>query len=326
MKKKTLIWVLSAVVLMASAFSNPGNDKKDIICWGDSLTAPHGDRTDWPAQLQEMLGDGYNVINGGIAGENTTTIMARQGASPMRLAHDVTIFNSKDAAFKTFIGNNDIETFYSSWNGKRVTPLLQGGWDESGPSQINPCTIGGRPFHLASDSKIWMEEGSFKMENNLYILPDDEWPSTGVLKAGTEIETYAMKNLRGKYANIFFIGQNGGFADAEDLIRQIEAMIDYSGSSRYIVVSYHIYNGIVGMNELEEALGKRFGNHYFNLRNYLITKGLADAGVEPTESDKKALSEDRVPPSLMTDGVHFTTDGYRLIAAQVYAKMQELEY
>ena len=48
--------------------------------------------------------------------------------------------------------------------------------------------------------------------------------------------------------------------------------------------------------------------------------------MEPTESDKKALSEDRVPPSLMTDGVHFTTDGYRLIAAQVYAKMQELEY
>ena len=103
-------------------------------------------------------------------------------------------------------------------------------------------------------------------------------------------------------------------------------MIDYSGSSRYIVVSYHIYNGIVGMNELEEALRKRFGSHFFNLRNYLITRGLADAGVEPTESDKKALSEDRVPPSLMTDGVHFTTDGYRLIAAQVYAKMQELEY
>ena len=39
----------------------------------------------------------------------------------MRLAHDVTIFNSKDAAFKTFIGNNDIETFGKLMNESHVS-------------------------------------------------------------------------------------------------------------------------------------------------------------------------------------------------------------
>ena len=47
----------------------------------------------YPGVLQDLLGYGYNVVNCGAGGENTLTIMARLGAYPMLLAHDVVLFN-----------------------------------------------------------------------------------------------------------------------------------------------------------------------------------------------------------------------------------------
>lgn len=106
-------------------------EKKTVVCWGDSLTASHtnvggngikqflketfmGDDS-YPGVLQDLLGDGYDVINCGVGGENTLTFMARQGAYPMLLAHDVVLFNDGERKFDTFIGNNDIPTFISSY-------------------------------------------------------------------------------------------------------------------------------------------------------------------------------------------------------------------
>lgn len=85
----------------------------------------------YPGVLQDLLGDDYDVVNCGVGGENTLTIMARQGAYPMLLAHDVVLFNDGERKFDTFIGNNDIPTFISSYDHKsEVFPLLQGGFKE----------------------------------------------------------------------------------------------------------------------------------------------------------------------------------------------------
>ena len=78
--------------------------------------------------LQDLLEYGYDVVNCGVGGENTLTIMARQGAYPILLAHDVVLFNDGERKFDTFIGNNDIPTFISSYDHKsEIFPLLQGG-------------------------------------------------------------------------------------------------------------------------------------------------------------------------------------------------------
>lgn len=103
-------------------------EKKTVVCWGDSLTASHTNGTgykgmvkgwikgddSYPGVLQDLLGDGYDVVNCGVGGESTLTIMARQGAYLMLLAHDVVLFNDGERKFDTFIGNNDIPTFISS--------------------------------------------------------------------------------------------------------------------------------------------------------------------------------------------------------------------
>ena len=71
-------------------------------------------------------------------------------------------------------------------------------------------------------------------------------------------------------------------------------------------------------------------NHYghieINLREYMVTNGLADAGLVPTQKDKDSIAKGQVPPQLMIDGTHFTTLGYKEIATLVYLKMKELGY
>lgn len=316
--------------------------KKEIVCWGDSLTAPHNGKgikgmvkrivkgASYPEFLQEMVGDEYEIINAGVGGENTLTIMARQGAYPMKLAHDVVIFKSEEVEFDTFIGSNDIPAFVSSYNGKEVRPLRQCGWDEDSPAQVNPCTIAGKQFVLSSESKFWKEKGGYKFEYNYFIHPQSEWEQTDTIKSGSVVITYAMKNLRKKYANIFFVGQNGGFEDVADLIKQLKAMILYSQSTRYIVISFHKptppVNSIERMQEMEDSLQQAFGKHYINLRDYMVKNGLSDAGLIPTQEDRDSIAKEQVPPQLMTDGCHFTSIGYKEISTLVYNKMKELGY
>lgn len=324
---KTALWCLVFVTVL----SCQSEDKKVIVCWGDSLTAPHNGRgvlgrlkgkilgTDYPGYLEEMLGSGFEVVNAGVGGENTLTIMARQGAYPMALAHDVVVAPGGCSP----VGDSDTSALVSTYNGVAVGPLHQYTWKQDGPSQINPCRIGSRPFLLSSVVK---SGGGC----NYFLTPEDKLAVPDTLRAGSVVSTYAMNHLRGNYANVFFIGQNGGFSDVEDLIRQLRAMIVYSRSNRYVVISFHKTNHVIAtiprMREMEDSLGLCFGRHYVNLREYMVTSGLDDAGYEPTQADRDSIAKGVVPPQLLVDDCHFTTTGYNLIAKLVFERMKELGY
>ena len=138
----------------------------------------------------------------------------------MELAHDVVVAPNGS----TLVANSDTAALVSSYNGVAVGPLQQYTWKSEGPSQINPCRIGNHQFLLSS---VVMSS----KECSYFLTPDDKQTTADTLRAGSVVTTYAMNNLRGKYANVFFIGQNGGFSDVADLIRQLSAMIAYSQSN-----------------------------------------------------------------------------------------------
>ena len=316
--------------------------KLEVVCWGDSLTAPSRASllrsvravvlglTDYPRVLQEDLGSGYDVINCGVGGENTLTIMARQGAAPMLLTHDVRIFNESEKKYPKFIGDDNVPAFISSWDSiTSVSPLVQLGYKEGSPAYMNPCRINGRYYEISSESKIWQENG-YVSEYNYYIDDLNPQDTTFVIETGSRIETAAMRELRGKYANVFFIGQNGGFKNVADLIAQIQAMIKYSKSPRYVVVSFHKPNKVIPspnrMTEMEDSLSMTFGKHYVNLRRYLMTYGLKDAGITPTSVDNDSIAHGAVPPSLLKDRVHFTPKGYEIIGHLIGKKFKSLGY
>lgn len=330
-----------ALLSLSLFMSCTETNKKTIVCWGDSLTAPHsgsgvkgtlkrmllGDNS-YPNFLQELLGDEYKIINCGVGGENTLTIAARQGSIPMFLAHDIILFPDRQ---EKFIGNEDVPAFLSSWDSTSVKPLLQCKWEEGSPARINPCTIQGIPYILKSKNFF------FKLEHDgyhfrwTYLIEGSETTATyDTIKAGSMIQTEASRTLRSPYANLFFIGQNGGFKDAADLIAQLKKMITYGKTEKYVVISFHKPNipmpTIKRMKEMEDSLSHEFGKQYINLRGYLVEKGLQDAGLTPTTTDRDSIRHEQVPPQLLTDGCHFTPKGYELIAKLVQEKFSELGY
>lgn len=139
-----------------------------------------------------------------------------------------------------------------------------------------------------------------------------------------------MRNLTGQYCNVFFMGENDGFSNTANLISQINSMIDYSGSNRYIVISFHKPNKTIPtinrMKEMEDSMAVAFGEHFVNLRDCFVKQGLAIAGTNPSVEDIIAIKDGEVPPQFLTDGIHFTKKGKKVIATIVYDKMKELNY
>ena len=136
--------VIASILVMSSCKDD--SEKKKIVCWGDSLTAPqnttgvkqfvkdmlsplHNFDGSYPGQMKDMLPEGFEIVNCGVGGENTLSIMGRQGAAPLLLAHDVTIHKENTV----FIGNRDIPAFVSSWDSTSTTNILnQSYWNGGG--------------------------------------------------------------------------------------------------------------------------------------------------------------------------------------------------
>lgn len=130
--------------------------------------------------------------------------------------------------------------------------------------------------------------------------------------------------------NIIWIGTNGGFTTSAELIECIEAMIDYMSpiNKKYIVIGiHHLVSTVTETFEtIEKNMAMHFGRRYINQRKYMIEYGLSDAGITPTVEDTTAISEDKIPPSLLYDTVHYNDKGYNIIANLVVERGKELGY
>jgi hypothetical protein len=302
------LFALLSLIFAVSCQSDEAEDEQkqtQFICtWGDSLTAGGGGSgTTYPDVLDSLLGEDYQVINCGIGGENTLTIAARQGGIPMLLAHAVELPADNS---NVIIGDRD-HSFISSWNNQTVRPLLQGG-----ESTINNCIINDIECILGWTGKAWNDpEGRYTIQRVVAAAT----PAT--LKEKSLIFTSSMKQYRNLFANVFFIGQNLGYADNADLVSQYKAMIRFSSSDKYVILG--LTSGTKAERAaLETVMTKEFGAQYINLRDYLSTQGLQDAGINPTQADIEAMAEGKTPPSLLHDHVHFNAKGYELIGRLIY--------
>lgn len=290
---------------------------KSIACWGDSLTWGQGasETTEtYPAVLEKLTGN--KVYNMGVAGETAYTIAARQGAYDIVLANDVTI-----------PAQGSVEVMFTTAEGGIIVPRSAefGGW--------NPCTINGI-------------EGQLKCE-----IDTNDWPRTvkkatftriGIgeaskAKAGDKIIPSA-NNVKADI-NVIFIGTNGGWdknnedvkpndAQArENLIKIIKDMLaNTPNPDSYVVVglTWNSYDWTALNNDCRDA----FGEKYLEIKSSLASeRALEKVGITPSDADLNAISEGKIPKSLLlSDEVHFNSSGYRLIANMIYERLNELEY
>ena len=291
------------------------NGKETVNCWGDSLTRGVGVGDSYskafPYVLHGLL-DGRKVINCGVGGENTINIASRQGGLP----NIVKPFTIPANASKVEI---ELTNIYGDSTGI----LLQGG-SALDPTtgkyvmtaQINPCSING-------------VEGTLTYENEKYYFSRSENGESVIVSRPTPLITYAMKSMRDNI-NIIWIGTNGGFTTSAELIECIEAMIDYMSpiNKKYIVIGvHHLVSTVTETFEtIEKNMSIHFGRHFINQRKYMLEYGLSDARITPTAEDITAISQGKIPPSLLYDDAHYNDKGYNIIATLASERGKELGY
>lgn len=275
-----------------------------ITCWGDSLTAgAGGDGTTYPKVLAELTG--LKVYNMGVGGENTITIACRQGARTM-MVNNITIPATTD---KVQVGSyND---FYDN-NGNVIAPLIQG------DNGINTCSIKGVTGVLS------MESDGEDNSTIKYYFKRNKSGEAVVISEPTPIITEASISRRDDIT-IIFIGQNGGYENIDDLVVQQRKMIEYTGHDRFIILGLTTSSADY-RRELEDRMINEYGDKYINLREYLSTEGINEAGLKATDVDLDMMNRGMVPNSLLSDEVHGNKYFYELIGKQVYNKIIELNY
>lgn len=72
------------------------------------------------------------------------------------------------------------------------------------------------------------------------------------------------------------------------------------------------------------ALAAVYGDRYLDIRTYLVTDGLAAAGITPTSQDLADVAADIIPVSLRSDSTHLNAPGYTLVGQQIHARLQTL--
>ena len=136
------------------------------------------------------------------------------------------------------------------------------------------------------------------------------------------------------------IGSNGGWgADYGTLIKQYRDMIAYSDCSDYIIIGDTDDPGTsiadLGQEPLpwgqgtcettwETALREAFGDHFINMRVFLIERGLETAGLRATDQDETDASRGCISGQLRSDWTHLNSYGYFAKATAVYEKGRQL--
>ena len=310
---------------------------KEVTNWGDSLTAGTG-RFDHKNQkeviqaiknkgydisltatsiitysimMQELLGGGYKVNNCGVGGENINTISARLGANVTYAKNLFTL--SRFANTPVQIGQQD-GRLDSSW-GEMVSPLLQG----SGNS-VNPCYVQGIECEMKWTGEIWNDpSGIYTLQRIEDGDRDIQFPQkTPIIMSGSKL-------YRNTKLAVLWCWQNGGYSSDEDLIEKLDKIIAHINTQNYILIGLH--NSTEAAREKQEAkLSKKYGDKFFNWRQYVSTNALYDFGITPTKDDIEAMAVGSCPPSLLIDSVHLCAAGYAILGYKIIERYKDLGY
>lgn len=276
-----------------------------VVSWGDSLTyGSGGEGVTYSRVLQNLIEQhvyhDIPVINMGVRGETSSTIAGRAGGTPFV----VSSFTIPKEVIK-------VEIHITSSTGEPVAPLRHG------DKGVNPVTINGVQGIISIDKQS-------KGENIYYFERLGRGEAVPV-KDGTVIETVGMKKFQ-NYIPIVFIGQNGGYKTDQQLVDQIKSIIQMEKYNENYLVLGLTTGTAESRIQLESLMETAFGEKYVNLRELMSTNGLKLANISPTTEDLTAMETGAIPPSLLSDKVHFNAKGYEVIGKIVFHRMEQLGY
>lgn len=287
-----------------------------ILCWGDSITYGMGmsKENKYPSVLQSLVGDGFQVLNGGSSGEKSHTIAARQGA------YDV--FTDKDLVFDAGVSKINIGVVNDH------SMILEDG---------TKISIGryGDPFtNDLPVNKVYINDVEYKFSysgSNYYLERSDSSESFTIPK-GSKVVFESSNMQKGAFVEIFYVGANDSLgasaAEVEYLVNRYKKMIARHGNDNYLVIIPQ-WHGID--SAFTKAFKEAFGDKAVHIRKEMCTRDLSTVGLTPTDDDIALQKKGIIPTALKynndpTDSLHFNEYGYKMLAQILYDRGVALGY
>lgn len=312
----------TATLLPYGSESESGNI---VVAWGDSTTSYNANWIDWVQRLGDKL-DGFTMKNQGVSGEYTTSTSARQGGNALKVG--AFTIPADTTATPITLTTEDGHTFGTN-------PVFSAG------ASFNPCIIAGVKGSIANAGS-----GSYTFTR---------------MDAGESVEVEANTIVVSAVDTVFNnensvmlinLGTNSGWDENADvLLNQVQLMIDHFtelGGTKYIVCGLssgkHLRSESLRQVafEYEQKASTAFGEHWLNMREYLIQNGLTENGLTASALDNERMALGLVPASLLgggsttdikmfdgvnvTDETHFNAYGANSQANAFYSKGVALGY
>ncbi len=350
----------SAADASAAAASFPG-----VAFWGDSLTFGTGGQTPFPKVFQNKINSTFGVsipdkkiANRGEGGDMMDLIAARSNGTPFTVSSrssggtftaGFTIYSSSSKALDQFTvrstGQTSTDTkTYNMFAQPRWYFNASGGLVSTANTKSQPATI-----EYATGKTI---SGTISYATNLLVtFRPNSYPSSNIsVPKGAKIylddSTYLKNN---NYIPVVYIGTNNSYLC--DLVEDgrgmtnfefyVNKILNYYGITNYknpekpyVVILPHFtdensdnssYKSKI--QHLQSAAKARYGDHLIDLRTYMTTQALSDAGISPSSSDRSRMAAGKCPSSLLiNDLIHYNQTGYNLVGNLVFKKFDELGY
>ena len=309
-----------------------------IVCWGDNITAAVSGMLNYPYVLQTYLNtylcDIYDlsssienstdymrldwskylvsipVVNMAAGKESSYTILGRAGVDPYVLSRDLVLP----------AGAEPVEIFFTSTEGKHVTPLTGG---DAGVNNVYLGEIEGT-LSLIKDEYNYYGTPRYSFTR---LAPGEEM----TIPAGTVLKT-ASEELYRDYIHVVLIGTYGEYSSADDLVEQVKTLLarQTKNTDRYIVLGpYTSYTySSYQLEYIDSAMLRAFGNRYISIRKYLVGDGYTDADIKPTKDDELYVKQELIPPSfkVSNNNEELNSLAHRLIGKLIYTRMDSLGY
>ena len=267
-----------------------------IICWGDSLTVSLDGKSAFPDILRGL--SGCEVINYGVEAENTSMIAMREGG--MRVNVKATVIPAEPDLIPIFLRTEN--------NG----PVF---FLDNGDGGVNPCSISGI-------------EGELRKLNGSYYFKRSTKGERVAVEDNTRFKTFGMTDAKEGDVLVIFAGTNDlpDSNTVRNIISIERKMLEAAECDKYIIVGLTYAGGIPEIDAVNEALDKEFGDHFVDIRKYMLNRGLADSGITPSDQDIEDIQKGEIPSSLRSDHIHGNKIYHRMLGEQIYRRMVYLGY
>ena len=313
----------------------------------------------YPSTLQELTG--IRTYNFGMPGKTSEEIAIMQGGIPIVTDRDVVVTESGMSEFKLVKQSTGRQVYMDDYSGYGAEEyneypdvvyimdrafLITERQGRQFLSQVYQLEL-----NSGKHSGSLIETGGTE-ETTAENTPTEQATAAEpesseealTIPAGTRVYTKASVDHKDDIL-ILEIGSNGGWAsNYQLLILQYDAMIQSSGCKYYIIVGDTDDPGTsigdttqgetdedgnyigIGDTAWEAALREAYGDHFINMRTYLIQNGLSDVGLMPTKSDLINYKKGNISKRLRSDWTHLNSMGYYAKGVGIYKKGVELGY